>query len=97
MLSVPVNAGEVIGVLPSEGPSAPEIHFEIFSDTLPPIEALETSMFDSMDADAKPILVGLLDNDGDGATNAEEMKLGTNPGDPASKPDAAALAKLRGK
>lgn len=37
------------------------------------------------------------DSDGDGATNAEEMKLGTNPGDPASKPAADALAKLRGK
>ncbi|HLX64949.1 MAG TPA: thrombospondin type 3 repeat-containing protein [Planctomycetota bacterium] len=35
------------------------------------------------------------DSDGDGATNAEEMALGTNPGDPKSTPDKAALEKYR--
>jgi hypothetical protein len=35
------------------------------------------------------------DSDGDGATNAEEMALGTMPGDAKSTPDKAALEKYR--
>ena len=35
------------------------------------------------------------DSDGDGATNVEEIKLGTMPGDKSSTPDAKALADLR--
>jgi hypothetical protein len=35
------------------------------------------------------------DTDADGATNKEELALGTHPGDPASKPAAAALEALR--
>lgn len=35
------------------------------------------------------------DADGDGATNMEEIMLGTNPGDAKSKPDAAKLEEYR--
>jgi hypothetical protein len=35
------------------------------------------------------------DTDGDGATNGEELKLGSSPSDPASKPDPKKLEALR--
>jgi len=38
-----------------------------------------------------------VDSDGDGATNLEELKLGTFPGDPKSKPTDAQLASMRKK
>ncbi|HLX63135.1 MAG TPA: thrombospondin type 3 repeat-containing protein [Planctomycetota bacterium] len=36
-----------------------------------------------------------VDSDGDGASNREELELGTFPGDPKSTPDKKALAKYR--
>ncbi len=36
-----------------------------------------------------------VDSDGDGATNKEELSLGTNPGDAKSTPEKKALAKYR--
>ena len=41
--------------------------------------------------------IGDKDSDGDGATNKEELELGTFPGDPASKPDAKKLEEYRAK
>ncbi|MCW8132197.1 MAG: hypothetical protein KIS92_17755 [Planctomycetota bacterium] len=38
-----------------------------------------------------------VDSDGDGATNAEELSLGTNPGDKAEAPEAEKLKALREK
>ncbi len=41
------------------------------------------------------INIECLDSDGDGATNREELDLGTFPGDPASKPDPKKLEEYR--